>query len=1372
MSKTLETSIEISGVLSPSLQSAIKNAVGKLEEMSKETLAAAGAAEKLAAEIGTQESVLESLERGYADFIVSGEEGTEGAQALAQQIQDLSSELDENRGTLEAAQQAAEKLASGMDNTENEADQLRNTISQQESTLEKLKEKYVALALSENDTGDESQELAQQIQELSSNLSDNRERLSEAERAADDLDNSLERVDESAQLADKGFTVFKATLANLAADAIRSAIDGIKDLIGNVMELGKNFTSTMSEVQAISGASGEELETLEACAREYGATTVFSASESAEALKYMALAGWDVEQSTSALGGVLNLAAASGMDLGAASDMVTDYLSAFGMEASDAAYFADMLSYAQSSSNTTAEALGEAYKNCAANLNAAGQDVETVTSLLEGMANQGYKGSEAGTALAAIMRDITNAMDNGAIQIGDTTVAVMDAKGNFRDLTDIITDVSGAVDGMGTAERATALSSTFTADSTKGLNLILNEGIDKIAGYEEELREAGGTAEEMADIMNDNLSGDMAQMNSAWEELGLKIYDHFEGSLRSAVQFITASVIPGIEWLLGHLPELGVVLSAVGAVIAAIKWQSLSKKLTMVKGAIQGVIGAIGGISAPALAIGAVIAALILAFANLWKNNEEFRDRITAIWDGVKQKFDEFGQGIVDRLNALGFDFENITEVLGAIWDGFCTVLAPIFEGAFQAISTILSTVLDVITGIFDVFSGIFTGNWDLAWQGVKEIFSGIWDGITNIFQTITDTLTGVADAFLGLFGTNWETVWNSVKGFFEGIWNGIKGFFEGIWNGIISFFTGKNSEASENTSSVWEGISSFLGGILSGIQSVFETVWGAISGVVETVMGVISGIINTIMSIIQGDWSGAWEGIKGVASTVWDGISSTISGAWNGISSFLGGAVEGLGTTLSGAWEGIKSTATTAWEGIKTGVSTAWEGLKSAVSTGAETLGTTLSTTWETVKTTASTAWDNIKTTASTAWEGISSAASSAWDGISSFFGGIWDGITGKTESSTSQVASTSSTAWNGVASDAEAALNGVSETVNSAWDGIQNSVSAKISALQSTMLEGMSAVGTTLNTAWTGLATATSTAWEGVSAAITGKLQSTQASVITGTAAIRSSASAAWAGISSATTTAWGTVQITITTKMRNVQTTISTAMSGIKSTMNSNLTGALNTVNSTFSSILSTVTNKMQAANSAVHSAISAMQSAFNFSWSLPHLAVPHVNVSGSFSINPPSAPNFSVSWYKEGGILTQPTIFGAAGNRLLAGGEAGAEAVVPLATLWDKLETMIGNVFNNASSTGGSSDEGLTSKAGQLLTLDNFSLGSLADSGGVVIYYDFSNFTWSPQIQTGGAGDNDDDLMAQLRAHEAEFFDWLEEFIQMREVAQYA
>ena len=203
-----------------------------------------------------------------------------------------------------------------------------------------------------------------------------------------------------------------------------------------------------------------------------------------------------------------------------------------------------------------------------------------------------------------------------------------------------------------------------------------------------------------------------------------------------------------------------------------------------------------------------------------------------------------------------------------------------------------------------------------------------------------------------------------------------------------------------------------------------------------------------------------------------------------------------------------------------------------------------------------------------------------------------------------------------------------------------------------------------------------------------------------------------------------------------------------------MSSGLSSALSTVSGKFSSIYSTISSKMSAARDAVGNAISALKSKFNFSWSLPHLKLPHVSISGSFSINPPSVPHFGISWYKDGGILTRPTIFGAAGNNLLAGGEAGAEAVVPLATLWDKLETMITSVFNTASTTGGSSGEGLTSTAGRLLTLDDFSLGSLADSGGVVVYYDFSGFTWSPQIQTEGTGDDADDFMAKLKAHEAE------------------
>ena len=1259
---TLQSTIEIAGSLSPSLQSAINAAVSRLEEMSKETLEAAGASAQLAAKISTQETVLKNLEQGYADYIVTGQEGTEEAEQLASTIQELSGELTENRGTLDAAEKAARALSETMDDAGGEAETLRSTISKQEDTLQQLKQRYVDVATEQGETSDEARELARQIQDLSSELHENKTKLSDAEYAADKLDNSLEEVESSAKKADDGFTMFKATLANLAADAIMRAVDGIKNLVGNVIELGQNFTSTMSEVSAISGATGEDFEKLEACAREYGATTVFSASNAAEALKYMSLAGWDADQSTSALGGVLNLAAASGMELGAASDMVTDYLSAFAMEAGDAAYFADLLSYAQSHSNTTAEALGEAYKNCAANLNAAGQDVETVTSLLEGMANQGYKGSEAGTAMAAIMRDITNGMKDGAIKIGETSVAVMDAQGNFRDLTDILTEVEAATNGMGDAERAVALSSTFTADSTKGLNLILNEGMDNIAGYEEELRGASGSAEEMANIMNDNLSGDVAAMNSAFEELGLKIYDALESKLRAGVQFITNGVIPAIEWLGGHIPEVTIAVSGLGAVIAAMNWGTISSKIAMVKGALVKLAAALGGVSLPAIAIIAVITAVALAFTNLWKNNEEFRNKITAIWDGIKAKFDEFGQGIVDRLNALGFEFEDITEVMKAVWDGFCEVLAPIFEGVFQQISNILNEALDILTGLFDIFAGIFTGDWDMVWQGVQEVFGAVWDFVVATFENWISTFTSLADTVLGWFGTDWETVWTNVKTFFSDTWNAISSFFSGILTGIKTFFT-----------DTWNAIVSFFSGILSGIYS--------------SVTGTMTEIHDTFTNI-------------------WDSITGFLSGAWETIKNIVTVGIMAVKEIISAAFQIITLPFRFIWENCKDTVLSIWETIKSVI-------GEKIDAVKEKI-TTVTTAISNV---ASAAWNAISSTASSLWEGIKGTIGSKIDAAKERVSTATSTITSVASSAW-----------SSVSSTASSLWSTISSTVSSKISAASS--------------------------------------------AVSSATSTITSVASSAWSSVSSAASSKWESVRSTISSKLSSAQSTVSSLMSGITSTMSSGLSSALSTVSGKFSSIYSTISSKMSAARDAVGNAISALKSKFNFSWSLPHLKLPHVSISGSFSINPPSVPHFGISWYKDGGILTRPTIFGAAGNNLLAGGEAGAEAVVPLATLWDKLETMITSVFNTASTTGGSSGEGLTSTAGRLLTLDDFSLGSLADSGGVVVYYDFSGFTWSPQIQTEGTGDDADDFMAKLKAHEAEFFDWLEEFIKMREVAQYA
>lgn len=479
------------------------------------------------------------------------------ARTSATQLQQVGQQIDRAFSS-NSPEQFASSLGNAMDRAASSMDSLGDSVGQAMEELEQsstvdFSEGFESAA----DGADELTRAAEDAGESIDSLSESTESLGDSVDGLGDGD-GLENLGESADEA--GASMGEAEgKANSLADSLKklfavismaAVLSQVGKYASDAIDIGKDYTAMMSEVQALSEATGSDLALLQNTAREYGATTVFSATEAAEALKYMSLAGWDAQQSSSALGGVLNLAAASGMELGQASDMVTDYLSAFGMEAQDSAYFADMLAYAQANSNTSAAQLGEAYRNSAANLNAAGQDAETVTSMLEAMANQGYKGSEAGTALTAVMRDITNNMEDGAIKIGETSVAVSDAQGNFRDLTDILLDVEKATNGMGEADRAAALGATFTADSTKGLNLMLNEGVENIARYEEALRGSTGAAEDMADTMNDNLNGDMANMNSAFEEMELQTFEAMEEPMREGVQYLTNTIIPILtEWV-------------------------------------------------------------------------------------------------------------------------------------------------------------------------------------------------------------------------------------------------------------------------------------------------------------------------------------------------------------------------------------------------------------------------------------------------------------------------------------------------------------------------------------------------------------------------------------------------------------------------------------------------------------------------------------------------------------------------------------------------------------------------------------------------------------------------------------------------------
>lgn len=500
-----------------------------------------------------QENLSKQTE-SYQKRAESAKKGLENAQKVSQKAAQRYEELSKALKEAEKAQENMQK--SGKDGTKEYQQQ-----SKEVESLQKAVEKQgLECQKCEGKVSDWSKKVSDAENDIEKNnqaLKQNEKYLQEAQNATDKCAKSINEygketttvittTKEFGESLKEGFgEALAAKGLELAGEAISAIGDKAKEAAEYVVKVGSSFEAGMSEVEAISGATGSELEALENKAKSLGSSTKFSATEAASAMTNMSLAGWSVNQTLSGIDGVLQLAAASNMDLADASQVVTDNISTFNLEASQSTHLADMMAYAQANSSTTAAELGEAYKNCGANMNAAGQDIETTTSMLESLANNGLRGSEAGTALAAVMRDMTSKMKDGKIAIGDTSVEVMDSNGNFRDMTDVLKDVENATDGMGDAQKQAALMSTFTSDSIKGLNMLLNTGADQVAGYEESLRNCSGAASDMADTMQDNLQGKLTELSSAAEGLGIAVYDYISGPLQGGVELLT-DIVSGL----------------------------------------------------------------------------------------------------------------------------------------------------------------------------------------------------------------------------------------------------------------------------------------------------------------------------------------------------------------------------------------------------------------------------------------------------------------------------------------------------------------------------------------------------------------------------------------------------------------------------------------------------------------------------------------------------------------------------------------------------------------------------------------------------------------------------------------------------------
>ena len=638
----------------------------------------------------------------------------------------------------------------------------------------------------------------------------------------------------------KGFEKVAGTLAKVG-----TAIAGLGTAVGGyAIKVGGDFEAGMSKVQAISGATGEDMEKLSELAKQMGKTTKFSASEAAEGYQYMAMAGWKTEDMLAGLPGIMNLAAASGESLATTSDIVTDVLTAMGKSAGDAGTFANVLASASSNSNTNVSMMGETFKYVAPLAGALGFNIEDLSQAIGLMANSGIKASQAGTSLRSILTRMASPTDEVEAAMAKYGITIADSDGKMRSLSDIMQNLRESLGGLSEQEQTAAASAIGGQEAMSGLLAIVNasqEDYDKLAGA---IANSTDAAENMANTMQDNLQGKLVILKSALEGVGISIYEKFEEPLKNAVDKVTEAVsnfdvdaaIEKIQRVLEILQAIApVVVGIVSALATLYAYFKVLKVIAKVKGVIAavekagGVVAALGG---PVGLVIAAIVAVIAALATLYATNEKFRDfvnnMVSQIWEKVQGVVDAVQPYLQDAMefikNAISDVVENAKPAVEAIGNAF--------ESAWSLIQTIWSGVEPFFTGLFNVIGvlvqtvvGVIGAQFQLAWTFV----SVIWSVATSFFSTIWNTIAGIFAVVEAVLSGDFQGAWDAIMGIFA-TW---KDFFMGLWQdicdvfaGVFDFFTSVGGDIvqgiKDGISAAWDGLKKFVSGLWDGLKKIF----------------------------------------------------------------------------------------------------------------------------------------------------------------------------------------------------------------------------------------------------------------------------------------------------------------------------------------------------------------------------------------------------------------------------------------------------------------------------------------------------------------------------------------------------------------------
>lgn len=710
-------------------------------------------------------------------------------------------------------------------------------------------------------------------------------------------------------------------------DNISSAGQKLLPVTAGVTALGTasvttaaNFESSMSQVQAtmgitkdamstVNGQSVNTMDTLSKLAKKMGAETAFSASECAEALNYLALAGYDTQQMCDTLPTVLNLAAAGDIALADASDMVTDAMSALGMGVDEAETMVDQMAKTASTTNTSVAQLGEGILTIGATAKSIKGGTAELNTALGILANNGIKGAEGGTHLRNIILSLQNPTDKAAAQMEALGLSVYDSEGNMRSMNDILGDLNKSMDGMTSAEKSNIISTIFNKTDLSSVNALLANTGETWDSLQKSITDSGGAAQQMADTQLDNLQGQITILKSALEGLAIS----FGELLMPAIKQIVGWVQKFVDWLNG-LSEgtkktivtiallaaaLGPVLIVIGKVISAVGTiMTIVPKIVGVINTVKGAFAALNTtmLANPIVLIIAAIAALVAAFIYLWNNCDGFRQFWIDLWENVKQV-------AITVWNAIKAFFSQV-------WEAIKTIFSTVFEVIKTLVTTYFNLYKTIIETVFNVIKTVIT----TIWNAIKGVFTTVFNVIKTLVTTYFNIYKTIIQTVLTVIQTVITTVWNTIKTVITTVLNAIKTIFSTVWNAIKTIISAVVSGIKGLITGDFTAVKNSITTIMNTIKSTISTIWNTIKSTISTVLGAIKGavtsVFNGIVNAVKGAMGNVLNAVKSGFSNVKSHITGLASQAFTWGKDLIMGIVNGIKSCIGAVGDAVKSVA------------------------------------------------------------------------------------------------------------------------------------------------------------------------------------------------------------------------------------------------------------------------------------------------------------------------------------------------------------------------------------------------------------------------------------------------------------------------------